>query len=207
MPHGEGYNPEPFCTRDSPARLPRFAVAFSKWISEKLMPASFDRETLLRLIDECYDRKAWHGPNLRGAIRRVTPEQAAWRPGPGRHSIAEIVVHCAYWKYAVRRKLRGDQRGSFALKGSNWFLVPEKLSLEEWRQQVRLLDEQHVALRQAVAEAEARQLSLSGPSPSKAPVARVYGVALHDVYHAGQIQTIKGLWKSRTAPIRGSRGG
>src|SRR4051812_41993383 len=26
---------------------------------------------LLQLLDEAYDHKAWHGPNLRGAIRRV----------------------------------------------------------------------------------------------------------------------------------------
>lgn len=161
------------------------------------MPASFDRDTLLRLIDECYDHKAWHGPNLRGAVRRVSPDQAGWRPGEGRHSIAEIVVHCAYWKYAVRRKLRGDKRGSFPLKGSNWFAVPEKLSPEAWRQSLDLLDEQHAELRAAVAVADVRQLSLAGATPSKAPAARVYGVALHDVYHAGQIQTIKGLWKSR----------
>ena len=25
---------------------------------------------LLQLLDEGYDRKAWHGPNLRGCVRR-----------------------------------------------------------------------------------------------------------------------------------------
>ena len=37
---------------------------------------------LLRLIDESYDRKAWHGPNLKGSIRRLSAREAAWRPSP-----------------------------------------------------------------------------------------------------------------------------
>jgi hypothetical protein len=90
---------------------------------------------LVELIDQAFDLKAWHGPNLRGAIRRLTAEQAAWRPRLGRHSIAEIVVHCAYWKYAVRRKLRGVARGSFAVKGSNWF--PQLVHCAYWKYAVR----------------------------------------------------------------------
>ena len=84
---------------------------------------------LLHLLDGGYDKKAWHGPNLRGAIRRLNALQADWRPGPGRRSIADITVHCAYWKYAARRRLVGGKRGSFALKGSqpperDKFMIP-----------------------------------------------------------------------------------
>jgi hypothetical protein len=56
-------------------------------------------ELLVRLLDQAYDRKSWHGPNLRGSIRGLDPAVAAWRPAPGRHCIWEIVVHAAYWKY------------------------------------------------------------------------------------------------------------
>jgi hypothetical protein len=83
---------------------------------------------LLAIIDQAYDHQSWHGTNLRGSIRRVTPEQAAWRPGPTRHNIWEVVVHAAYWKYAVARRFTGDARGSFPLKGSNWFRRPEERS-------------------------------------------------------------------------------
>ena len=78
---------------------------------------------LLDLLDEGYQRKSWHGPNLRGSIRRVTAGQAAWRPAAGRKCIAEIVVHAAYWKYTVRRRILNEKRGSFPLKGSNWFAL------------------------------------------------------------------------------------
>ena len=68
----------------------------------------------LSLLDEAFERKAWHGPNLRGTLRGVTAEVAAWRPGAGRHNVWELCVHAAYWKYAVRRMLTGEKRGSFS---------------------------------------------------------------------------------------------
>jgi hypothetical protein len=98
-----------------------------------------DAETalLLEMIDQAYDKKSWHGPNLRGSVRGLSARQAAWRPASDRHSIAEQVVHAAYWKYTVRRRLRDDPRGSFPLKGSNWFPVPEDLVDPDWRTHTR----------------------------------------------------------------------
>jgi hypothetical protein len=80
----------------------------------------------LTLLDEAYEKRSWHGPNLKQAIRGVSAKQAAWRPASGRHNIWEETLHAAYWKYAVRRRIEGGKRGSFALKGSNFFVRPEK---------------------------------------------------------------------------------
>jgi hypothetical protein len=156
-----------------------------------------DRAYWLALLGEAYDRRAWHGPNLRGAIRRVDATSAAWRPGPGRHGIADITVHCAYWKYAVRRRIRGDKRGSFALPGSNWFTIPQRLTDSQWRDYVKLLDAEHATLLEAVATAPQAVLEAVPPGKTKNLIAHIYAIAFHDVYHAGQIQTLKGLLKSR----------
>ena len=166
----------------------------------KIKASSDQRALLLRLIDECYDKTAWHGPNLKSSIRRVTVDEAVWRPRPGRRNIAEIVMHCAYWKYAVRRRITGGKRGSFPLKGSNWFGVPAKLTTDQWREYLSLLDEQHAALREAVARAPWAQL-LKG----RQPAAHVHGIALHDVYHAGQVRTLKTLYKQATGSSRMAR--
>ena len=53
---------------------------------------------LVAVLDQAYNKPSWHGTNLRGSVRRVTPAQAAWRPAAQRHNIWEIVVHAAYWK-------------------------------------------------------------------------------------------------------------
>ena len=150
---------------------------------------------LLAIIDQAYDRRSWHGTNLRGSLRLVSPSQAAWRPGPGRHNIWEVVVHAAYWKYAVRRRLTGERRGSFPLKGSNWFVRPQEPTDAAWRADVGLLDDSHRLLRETIEGVA--PAGLRGCAEGGTPVfALIAGIAAHDLYHAGQIQLLK-----RLAPV------
>ena len=148
---------------------------------------------LLFLIDTAYDRASWHGPNLRGSLRGVTPGQAEWRPGPGRHNIWELVVHAAYWKYAAWRRLTGARRGSFPLSGSNFLTRPVERTPEAWADDLALLHRMHGTLREAVAAL--RPEDLDRPSAQKGVTRRALatGVAAHDLYHAGQIQLLKRL--------------
>jgi hypothetical protein len=150
---------------------------------------------LLALLDEAYDRKSWHGTNLRGSLRGLTPAQAAWRPRRDRHNIWELAVHAAYWKYSVTRRLTGDPRGSFALEGSNWFARPERGAStdEAWRRDLALLADSHRALRAAVARLTPKDLETIPPGSRTTVRALVTGVAAHDLYHAGQIQLLKRL--------------
>ena len=166
---------------------------------------------LLAILDQAYNKPSWHGTNLRGSIRRVTPAQAAWRPGTGRHNIWEIVVHAAYWKYAAARRFTGGARGSFPMKGSNWFPRPLESgsSIEKaWKGRLRsldlnrasawqadrdLLDDMHDALRAAVVALAAKDLSRTPPGKKVSNFALLSGVAAHDLYHAGQIQLLKRL--------------
>jgi uncharacterized damage-inducible protein DinB len=143
---------------------------------------------ILTLLDEAYEKRTWHGPNLKQSIRGVTAKQAAWRPGPQRHNIWEETLHAAYWKYAIRRRIEGEKRGSFALKGSNFFARPEKGKLSEaaWRADKSLLEREHRALRDAVTKV------LQTPRGAKLQ-RQLYGVALHDIYHAGQIRLLRRL--------------
>src|SRR3712207_2441682 len=69
------------------------------------MPFDPEIAQLLAVVDRAYDRRSWHGTNLRGSIRGLSAADAAWRPARGRHNVWEIVVHAAYWKYAVTRRL------------------------------------------------------------------------------------------------------
>src|SRR6185503_15707372 len=114
---------------------------------------------ILALLDQAFDRPSWHGTNLRGSLRRVTPTQASWRPGAGRHNIWEIAVHAAYWKYAAWRRLTGATRGSFPLKGSNWFRRPLEASDAAWRADLALLDEMHRVLRESARRLPRTQLN------------------------------------------------
>jgi uncharacterized damage-inducible protein DinB len=155
-----------------------------------------DVAQLLAILDQAYNRPSWHGTNLRGSIRRVSAAQAAWRPGPKRHNIWETVVHAAYWKYAVARRFTGAGRGSFPLKGSNWFRRPiDRLHATEqaWREDTGLLDQMHDTLRTAVTSISSRDLMRTPPGTKVSNFALLAGIAAHDLYHAGQIQLLKRL--------------
>ena len=152
---------------------------------------------LLRLLDESFEKKAWQGPNLKGALRGVGAREAAWRPGAGRHNIWELALHAAYWKYAVWRMLVREKRGAFGEKGSNWFERPASATEKAWRSDLALLDDMHARLRKAVAGLSAASLGTKPPGSKYRTDTLVYGVASHDVYHTGQIQMLKRLWKDR----------
>jgi hypothetical protein len=152
---------------------------------------------LVGILDRAYGRMSWHGVNLRGSVRRVTAADAAWRPGPGRHNIREIVVHAAYWKYAVWRRLTGAPKGSFPVAGSNWFARSTEGGERGWRDDVRLLDRMHARLRAAIAAAPAASLHRREPRLKTTRFDLIAGIAAHDLYHAGQIQLIKALRKPK----------
>jgi hypothetical protein len=147
-----------------------------------------DTAIILALLGEAYEKKTWHGPNLRQALKGVTAKQAAWRPGPDRHNIWEETLHAAYWKYAVRRRLESRKKGSFILKGSNFFARPEKGKVTEaaWRADCSILENEHRALVQTITKV------LKTPAAKKHQK-MLYGVAFHDVYHAGQIRLLRRL--------------
>jgi hypothetical protein len=150
--------------------------------------------SLLRSIDEAYDRRSWHGTNLRGSIRGLDARQAAWRPARGRHNAWEIVLHAAYWKYAVRRRITREKRGSFSLRGSNWFPSPARPTEAEWKRAVALLATEHRRLRPVIAGLASAGL---GPGSRQGPERLARGIAAHDLYHAGQIQLLKRLMPAR----------
>jgi hypothetical protein len=152
---------------------------------------------LLALVDEAFDHKAWHGTTLLGSVRGVKLDLAQWRPAKGRHNIWELTVHAAYWKYAVRRRLTGEARGRFSVKGSNWFLRPlpgAAAPARDWATDVRLLVDEHARLRDVIAQLAPEALSRTFPGKAYGPAFTIRGSAAHDLYHAGQIQLIKRLY-------------
>src|SRR5690606_8113565 len=126
-------------------------------------------------------------------------DELASRPGHGRNNIWELALHCAYWKYAVRRRLTGEKRGSFPLEGSNFFPRPEgEPTLAAWRADLRLLIECHAALRGVVAALPAKRLGQRVRGSRYTVADTVLGIAAHDLYHAGQIELPKRLARVET---------
>ena len=148
---------------------------------------------LLDVCDQAFDHRAWHGTALAGAIRGLSHRDALWRPGASRHNIWEIVLHTAYWKYIARRRLTRDPELTFPRRGSNWLRLPAPADAAAWRRDVALLRDEHRRLRAVIARFPAARLGARGWRSRWSNAAHIYGIASHDLYHAGQIQLLKRL--------------
>jgi hypothetical protein len=147
--------------------------------------------TAARLLNEGYGSGAWHGPDLKAALSGVASDEAFWRPGAGRHTIAEIAIHHAYLAHSVRAKLAGDASEPFVVEGDDWFDVshlswPAILDIVEGEQQ-----------RLAAAASNIEEGRSASPLSDAERLELVLGITCHAVYHAGQIQLIKKLRASR----------
>ena len=148
---------------------------------------------LLEVFDQAFSGSSWHGTPLWGSVRGVTAEQALWRPARGRHNIWEIVLHTTYWKRMVRRRLAANPEIAFPRPGSNWPALPERPTPAAWKGDRALLKREHQLLRRVIAGFGAAQLGRRGRRSKWRNVQDIYGVASHDLYHAGQIQLVKRL--------------
>lgn len=149
---------------------------------------------LLQLVDQAYGQPTWHGPNLTGALKGVKVAEALWRPAEDRRSIWEYALHCAYWKYMATRHIKGDlARGNFPRKPANFPASPENPSARAWKADLELLYAYHLELRKAVEQLKPKQLTHKSGRWTLAEHA--FGVANHDIYHAGQIRLLRRLYQ------------
>ncbi len=164
--------------------------------SPSLTNIHVDRAFLLDALAEAFEGPAWHGPSLRSSIKGVSADEARWRPGKRRNSIWDLVVHAAYGKYLVASRLEPDVERDFGRKLAKawWPRLPERTDGKTWREDQQLLAHWHQALLEAcgrVPEARLRETRLQ----SRFTLAgEVHGLALHDVYHAGQIRLVRRLY-------------
>lgn len=164
-------------------------------MSRRAEDSSHSRDTalLLDLLDHAFERRAWHGTTLAGSLRGLDAATAAWRPAPARHNIWELTVHCAYWKYAICRRLSKEDTPEFGLAGSNWFERPaDEMSGKAWKADVRRLKDWHARLREKVAAFDPGRLDARAGNPWTFRDL-ITGIAAHDLYHVGQIQLLKRL--------------
>jgi DinB superfamily len=143
-----------------------------------------------RVLSEGYGPGAWHGADLKAALADVTPGLAYWRPGAGRHNIAEIALHHAYVARSVRAQISGRSAEPFVLEGEDWFLLSNEKSLS-WRKVQATVEAEHQSLAAVVTNIETGQQV--SPLAEAERFNLVLGITCHAVYHAGQIQLVKRL--------------
>ena len=143
-----------------------------------------------RVLTEGYGPGAWHGPDLKAALADVRPTVAFWRPAAGRHNIAEIDLHHAFYARAVLSHISGQPAEPFVLGGEDWFDLPDETTLP-WSKILATVDAQQQRLGALVADIETGKVT--SPLAHEDRFNLMLGITCHAVYHAGQIQLIKRL--------------
>ncbi|HET7039169.1 MAG TPA: DinB family protein [Gemmatimonadales bacterium] len=145
---------------------------------------------LSRILEEGYGAGAWHGPDLESAVADVTPAQAFRRPGPGRHNIAEIALHHAFYARSVVERLTGQAPKPFIVEGEDWFDLEAKTG-PAWPKVRDTLATWQRTLVKVVADLGAGRIE--SPLSEAERFDLVLGITCHAVYHAGQMQLVKKL--------------
>jgi hypothetical protein len=145
---------------------------------------------LARTLEEGYGPGAWHGPDLRAALKDVTSDLAYWKTSPARHSIAEIAVHHAYHLHNVHSQLTGQPPSPFLLAGEDWFALPSAADLS-WSQIQALVESGQKRVSDTVRAIG--EGAITSPLSDAERFDLVLGITSHAVYHAGQIQLLKRL--------------
>jgi uncharacterized damage-inducible protein DinB len=130
----------------------------------------------------------WHADSLGAILADVTHAEAAARPIPEAHTIAELVAHLATWADAARERLEGKpgSRGE-----DENFPVVDTSSPAAWAGVMKRLADAHAALSSATAAQSAEALAHDLPGRDHSAAFMLHGVVEHAAYHGGQIALLK----------------
>jgi hypothetical protein len=140
---------------------------------------TMDSELLVKWWNAAWDEGLWAaawGKSLAG----LTAEQAAWKPGAGRHSIWQNVLHMLFWREHELRLIAGEPRASKEQIAAGNFPEPAEVSAAAWEGAVARLKQTQERIGAALRD-------------PKTDVTRIAYLLPHDCYHFGQINLLRGL--------------
>ena len=158
---------------------------------------------VLHLLDPPAGARLWYGgATALGCLRGVGHNQAAWKPSSDRHSVWELALHIAYWKYAVRRRLDASvPRGAFPRSPANWPRIPNEPDPRAWKEDRALLRREHEALVSVARAFGSDRLDRRDAKGDYRALDLLFGVVTHDIYHTGQIQLMKRLYRETVGAV------
>ena len=144
-------------------------------------------------------KRLWYGgASLFGSLRGVSAAQAAWKAPGHAHCIWELLLHCAYSRYNVRRLFEGGvERGGFPRPGGYWARLPAVPDAASWKADIALLKQEHERLADAVRRFDPARLD-EHATQEHTFSDLLWGIVMHDLYHVGEMQVLKKLVELET---------
>jgi len=147
-----------------------------------------EMERILDQYQRGWDGEPWHGPSLREVLRGVTASQANARPIVGAHTIAEIVQHLSYWRWAAMERVAGALVSP--AHDEQWPPLRDD-SVAAWQEALALLESRHQALMHTLRKLKDDQLAQPIAGRPYNLYVQLHGNLQHDIYHIGQIALLK----------------
>lgn len=137
------------------------------------------REDLRKFWNDAWNEGLWAAAWSK-SVDGLTAQQAAWKPGPGRHSIWQIVHHMLFWREDALARLEGKAHPPEDEVARLNFLEPAEVSENAWRATVDRFRRSQEAVDKALAD-------------SSKSLERLQYLLPHDSYHMGQINLLRAL--------------
>jgi uncharacterized damage-inducible protein DinB len=149
------------------------------------------RSEAVRIADQlrrAFYGSAWHGPAVLELVKDIDATTAAAKPLDEVHSIWELLLHVEAWDRAGLIRLSGKK---CQMKGNKNFPPVTTATDAAWRETVAQVKRTHDELVETVAGLPERRLGDQVPGKRYDFYHMLYGIAQHELYHAGQMAILK----------------
>jgi uncharacterized damage-inducible protein DinB len=138
-----------------------------------------DKQAMLELWDEFNRNNTWFA-GIFNAFEGLSPQQAAWKPEPKRHSIWQILSHICYWReVVVKRTMTQQQPPEDEIARLQWE-EPIKPTDDAWRAARDRLTRSHKIVREIIESGALTWDKFKYMIP-------------HDSYHVGQVTYLRAM--------------
>jgi hypothetical protein len=141
-------------------------------------------------LDAVFYGEAWHGAALLPTLRQIGIE-AALEENAERYSPWKVALHCAYWKFVVRKALSFDSAQLFFSRSPEDFPdLPGERTAAGWKRDLLFIEVEHQKILSGVERFPEDQLNNQRPDDRLTYSGFILGVAGHDVYHTAHIRNL-----------------
>jgi hypothetical protein len=137
-----------------------------------------DRDSLANMWDETHNKYSWF-PAFNASFKDLSPQQAAFKPSPQRHSIWQILNHICFWRETVVGRERGKKPSDEEMTRRN-FEEPADVSPDAWRGAVERFEKSQRLIHEAMTD-------------EKFPAEKLQYILPHDAYHLGQVMYLRAM--------------
>jgi len=143
-------------------------------------------KNFIKQIEELYRGENWLDENFLKKFKLIDDVKAFIQPAAGKHSAAEILWHCIYWRKVVLKRMQGDfEFGERTEKEQN-FLPLEDLKEKGWNYLLSEFENLQILLIDFLKTKDDNFLE-EVCKPGYNIRYLIEGIISHDAYHLGQI--------------------